>query len=51
MRVAQSAQLGMEKALTILGIPVRQAKSWPGGQHTYVEIGGKSFKVQTFEDE
>ena len=51
LRVAQSAKGGMEKALTILGIPVRQAQSWPGGQYTYVEIGGKFFNVQTFEDE
>lgn len=51
LRVAQSAKVGMEKALTILGIPVRQAQSVPGGQYTYVEIGGKSFNVQTFEDE
>ena len=51
LRVAQSAKLGIEEALTILGIPVRQAQSVPGGHYTYVEIGGKSFNVQTFEDE
>ena len=82
VRRAVSVQLGMTEALTILGIPVRQAQREPDGQYivnalafclnlsamlgirrflertrakfcdvyyTYVEIGGKSFSVQTYE--
>lgn len=48
-QAALSAQLGMTEALTILGIPVRKAQREPYGQYTYVEIGGKSFSVQTYE--
>lgn len=50
-RAARRVPAGAAEALTILGIAVRCAQREPDKQYTYVEIGGRTFAVRTYDED